>query len=82
MHIRNKAILEIKIAKIAQNLPKFDIFANLTLTLHNVNVFAHTTKISVSIFYSYLDLALDKTQIQKVFFFFLFCKNFNKIWQN
>ena len=57
-NIRKKAIFENKIAKIAQNLPKFDIFAYFTLTLHNVNVFANTTNNSgVSIYYSYRDLA-------------------------
>ena len=68
-NIRNKAIFEIKIAKIAQNLPKFDILQYLTLTLHNGNVFANTTKNSgVSIFYSYRDLAWTKHKSKKWFF--------------
>ena len=68
-NIRNKAIFEIKIAKIAQNLPKIDILLNLTLMLHNGNVFAHTTKNSgVSIFYSYRDLAWTKHKFKKWLF--------------
>ena len=44
-------------------------FANLSLTLHNENVFAHTTKNSgVFIFYSYRDLVWTKYKFQKCFF--------------
>ena len=43
-NIRNKGIFENKIAKIAQNLPKFDILRKMTLTLHNGNVFANSYK--------------------------------------
>ena len=43
-------------------------FANLTLTLHSGNVFAHTTKNSdVSIFYSYRDLSWTKHKFKKCF---------------
>ena len=51
-NIENKALSEIKIAKLAQKLPNYDILKNLTL--HIGNVFANTTKRSgVSTMYSY-----------------------------
>ena len=50
---RNKTIFKTKFAKIAQKLPKFDILKKMTQTLHNMNVFANTTKKSGdSIMYS------------------------------
>ena len=78
-NIRNKAIFEIKMAKNCSKSTKNWHFTNLTLTMHNENVFDYTTKHSgVSIFYSYRDLAWTKHKFKKEFFF----QNFNNFWQN
>ena len=78
-NIRNNAIFEIKIAKIAQNLPKFDIL-HIWLERCTMRMFLLTlqTNSGVSIFYSYRDLAWIKHKSKKCFF----CQNFQNFWQN
>ena len=61
-NIRNKAIFEIKIAKIAQNLPKW------TFCKFDPNVAQWKWFSGVSIFYSYRDLAWTKHKFKKWFF--------------